>query len=357
MPNFKNHNYHMENGHLLTISRFIVKWLLLPVLFLFYCPVPVDAHNVPFSPRLTFSRDRPSAALRPPGTSDFSDACKSTSMPMPPEVYYKSDMDTGPEVREHQCIQEKAGFPFISYEPELAERDSLILGRSRGGYLFTTEGANSARLQSQTGLLLGMGIAAVGVLSAMPEEYTGWDKEGVTLQSMLQRWWDNVSSGPVWDTDDWATNYIGHAYAGLVYYQIARSSDYSMRDSFVYTALMSTFAWEYGFEAFAETPSIQDLIYTPLAGMLFGEAAYSAEKAIMANDYQFLGSREVGYVSAFLLNPVSYVAQGINLLVGREWLITGDIKVFRPSLRNIGTGETGQVSISPQMNLLLYRKF
>ena len=111
-----------------------------------------------------------------------------------------------------------------------------------------------------------MGVA--GVLALMPESITNWEKDDVQL---MNKWWDNVQSGPVWDRDDHVINYIGHPYFGGVYYQAARKSGYRQWDAFMYSTLMSTFYWEYGIEAFAEVPSIQDLVVTPTLGWVYGE--------------------------------------------------------------------------------------
>ncbi|WP_203249645.1 MULTISPECIES: DUF3943 domain-containing protein [Cysteiniphilum] len=64
--------------------------------------------------------------------------------------------------------------------------------------------------------------------------------------------------------------YIGHPYAGAIYYMAARDSGFGEFESFLYSAFISTFFWEYGVEAFAEVPSIQDLIVTPVDGWLLG---------------------------------------------------------------------------------------
>lgn len=190
--------------------------------------------------------------------------------------------------------------------------------------LFATEGADSERLWSQTRLVFVSGLVAAGVLYTMPSDVTGWDKD-IKATELAERWWDNVSRRPVWDKDDWVINYVGHAYFGGVYYQVARKSGYNQWDSFVYTALMSTFFWEYGLEAFAERPSIQDLIYTPISGWLCGEWAYRAEQRIFANNRQLLGSSLLGSFSLFFLDPVDHIGDWVNRLSGRELVITGAV--------------------------------
>lgn len=198
---------------------------------------------------------------------------------------------------------------------------------SRESWLFTTPDADSDRLWSQTKLLLWVMVAGAGILYAMPESMTGWDQD-VKITELPRRWWKNVSRCPEWDDNHWFYNYIGHPYVGGVYYQMARKSGYNQRDSFVYTTLMSTFYWEYGVEAFAERPSIQDLIVTPLAGWVYGEWAFRREKSIRANDNRVLGSRWLGGISLFFLDPIDHFGDWINRLVGREWVLTGSVVVL-----------------------------
>jgi len=201
---------------------------------------------------------------------------------------------------------------------------------SRQGFsLFVTRGADSERLWSQTRLVFVSGLVAAGILYTMPSDITGWDKD-VDASELANRWWDNVSRKPVWDKDDWIINYVGHAYFGGVYYQVARKSGYNQWDSFVYTTLMSTFFWEYGIEAFAERPSIQDLIYTPISGWLCGEWAYHAEQRILSNNSQVLGSDMLGSISLFFLDPVDHIGDWVNHLSGRDLVITGAVTVGTP---------------------------
>ncbi|MFO7577990.1 MAG: DUF3943 domain-containing protein [Pelovirga sp.] len=200
-------------------------------------------------------------------------------------------------------------------EPELARR---------GFSLFVSNDADSRRLWSQTRLVFASGLIAAGILYTMPAELTGWEKD-VDSSELADRWWRNVSRSPVWDKDHWTINYVGHAYFGGVYYQVARKSGYGQWDSFVYTTLMSTFFWEYGLEAFAERPSVQDLIYTPLSGWLCGEWAHRAEQRILTRDGQVLGSTALGSVSLFLLDPVDRIGDWLNRLSGRDLVMTGAV--------------------------------
>lgn len=183
-------------------------------------------------------------------------------------------------------------------------------------------GEDSERLWSQTKFMFGLGVGVAGGLYLLPESVTNWDKSELGKGGMAKRWWENVSSGPVWDNDHWLINYVGHPYFGGVYYQVARKSGYDQFNSFLYTALMSTFYWEYGIEAFAEVPSIQDLIVTPIGGWLYGEWAFHKEKEILDNGGVVFGSEAIGDLALFLLDPVDSLARGFNNLVGSEFIKT-----------------------------------
>jgi hypothetical protein len=220
-----------------------------------------------------------------------------------------------------------AGFSVPgSLMAESVEEDTATPAARRGFSLFVTEGADSKRLWSQTRLVFVSGLVAAGIIYTMPSDVTGWDKD-IETSELADKWWDNVSRRPEWDKDDWVINYVGHAYFGGVYYQVARKSGYNQWDSFVYTTLMSTFFWEYGLEAFAERPSIQDLIYTPISGWLCGEWAYHAEQRIMNNGSQVMGSELLGRISLFFLDPVDHIGDWVNRLSGRNLVITGAVNL------------------------------
>ncbi|MBN2871001.1 MAG: DUF3943 domain-containing protein [Campylobacterales bacterium] len=159
-------------------------------------------------------------------------------------------------------------------------------------------------------------LSSIGVLSLMPESVTGWNEEELAAKSLESRWKENVSKRPVWDKDDAFINYVGHPVSGAWYYTMARNDGMSITESAVFSALMSTFFWEYGYEAFAEVPSIQDLIVTPLAGALLGEWFYVLERRVDANGGLVLGSRVIGNISYFFLDPLGRIADGIRRALG-----------------------------------------
>lgn len=214
----------------------------------------------------------------------------------------------------YQVRETTSEFPDIDWDTEWEDSPYHVS-------LFDPKhGENKARLWSQTKLMFGLGLGVAGFIAALPPEISNWDRSDDRL---MKKWWDNVREGPVWDRDVWYINYIGHPYFGSVYYQVARKSGYRQWDSFMYSMLMSTFYWEYGLEAFAEVPSIQDLVVTPVGGWLWGEWSYQKEKQIRHNGGTVWGSRAWGDVALFLLDPVDTIGVGINKLMGKEVVTAG----------------------------------
>jgi len=145
----------------------------------------------------------------------------------------------------------------------------------------------------------------------MPDSVTNWDSSD-NDKSLSQKWKENVKAGPVMDEDDFVINYIGHPVSGAWYYTLARNDGYDEFESFLYSFFISTFVWEYGYEAFAEIPSIQDIISTPVIGSLMGEGMYYLEQELDKNNGIIWGSSYLGNISYFFLNPFGQIADGMS---------------------------------------------
>lgn len=209
---------------------------------------------------------------------------------------------------------------------------------------------NHKRLGLNTGVLFGAGFVALGVLQLLPENTTGWSTAEIRKVPFFQRWTTNVKKGPVWDKDLAIFNYVLHPYAGAAYYMGARSQGCNIFYSFLYSAGISTIFWEYGIEAFMEVPSIQDLIITPVAGSIIGEGFYVLKRSIVSNDYRLFGSRLLGNVAAYLIDPVNEV---IGIFAGnpcrnnkKEKLGKSDALVCAPWLTTVGNERALGFSIS-----------
>ena len=214
-------------------------------------------------------------------------------------------------------------------------------------------------LKEQSYTILGLSLATVGLMTLLPESATNWDEDDRNLSDLGSKWWDNVSHGPVWDNDDHYLNYIMHPYFGGVYYTAARHSGFNEWESFLYSATVSTFFYEYGIEAFAEIPSIQDIIVTPLFGAAVGELMFETELDITANGGEVLGSDTLGEVSLFLLNPVGH----IHYWVSDWWKVDTDVSfTYTPWFGDTNTADFALKAGAPndkqfiglQLKLALY---
>ena len=85
--------------------------------------------------------------------------------------------------------------------------------------------------------------------------------------------WD--SSRPLFeaDGDRWQINVIGHGLFGSELFLRARTCGKPVWQALLFTGLASA-AWDYGFEANGVRPSGLDLLLTPAAGLMLGEARY-----------------------------------------------------------------------------------
>ncbi len=162
---------------------------------------------------------------------------------------------------------------------------------------------------------IGMG-GAMGVLWMMPESVTKWDKQRLRETNMFDNYIANIKAGPVWDNDPPIMNYVAHPIAGAATYTLARSNGRSPLESFGYSFAMSTFFWEYGFEALIEPPSYQDLIITPIIGAVLGESAHRLEQMIADDGGRLLDSKPLGSLAMVVLNPAGSFSKVVNRVAG-----------------------------------------
>jgi hypothetical protein len=156
----------------------------------------------------------------------------------------------------------------------------------------------------------------------LPESVTNWKKDQIRQNpgGIFDEYRQNLRKGPVWDKDDWYINFIGHPLSGAAYYTLARHNNLTPMQSFGYSVLMSTFFWEYGFEAFAEIPSYQDLIITPVVGSILGEMFFQWEQRIRANNGELMESKRLGKIAMVALNPMGSLSTWINRGLGSRFI-------------------------------------
>jgi hypothetical protein len=151
-------------------------------------------------------------------------------------------------------------------------------------------------------LIVGFELAMMGVMMAMPRESMKWEPDFV--QDATRNVGNHITSAPVWDEDDWKLNYLGHPYAGSLYYNTVRAQGASVGQSFLFALGASTF-WEYFVEATAEPASTQDLIVTPVAGAILGELVHRLTLSMKKNGTSFLEG-----IVITVLNPTHVVMRG-----------------------------------------------
>ena len=175
--------------------------------------------------------------------------------------------------------------------------------------------SSEKKLIEDTLYLQGFMITTISFLYLLPESITKWDPSEANGNDLGDKWKEHISDGPVVDNDEFGINYIGHPYSGAMYYVMARNDNFDPFESFMFSFIMSTFFWEYGYEAFAEIPSVQDLVITPIVGAFMGEYMYYLEKELDKSSGIIWGSKSLGNVSYFFLNPMGRMAEGLS-----EWL-------------------------------------
>lgn len=174
---------------------------------------------------------------------------------------------------------------------------------------------DGAGLRRDSAYLLSLQVGAIVILYAMPESISNWSEEQKETYSLAD-WWENVRN-PTWDDDQFWLNYIAHPYWGAAYYVRARERGFDERASFWYAAAMST-AFEFGAEALFEQPSIQDIIVTPVGGVIVGEyfmrvRARVAERVTPGEPMAFRDR-----VILWLTDPIGAINRQVQSWIGAE---------------------------------------
>ncbi len=127
----------------------------------------------------------------------------------------------------------------------------------------------------------------------------------------------NIEHGFVWDSDGFEMNQLFHPYSGALSFTAARSSGLSFYQSLIYP-FAGSLMWELAMEN--EYPSINDIVTTPMSGIVLGEISYRISNLIF-----YSGKRNFWRTAASsTLSPMS----GFNRL-------TGEYKSFRNNARKI----------------------
>jgi len=121
---------------------------------------------------------------------------------------------------------------------------------------------------------------------------------------------NNIETGWVWDEDGFDVNQVGHPTQGALVYTAARAQGLSYWESIAYPTLASLI-WEVGMEN--ESPSINDMITTPMSGIAFGEIIHRLSALTLGPGHEKPLSRQI---LTGLINPLGY---GVNrLIIGKS---------------------------------------
>ncbi|MBN1924707.1 MAG: DUF3943 domain-containing protein [Prolixibacteraceae bacterium] len=133
------------------------------------------------------------------------------------------------------------------------------------------------------GYNLTMGLS----LLIIPESISKWNvQEEFQLPKIRKQYINTYTSPPVFDHDMFIINYVGHPYQGSYYYNSMRSQNATILQSSLF-CIAQSFLWEYVWEGGMEQPSIQDLITTPVGGILLGELVHVATMKMSRNGFEW----------------------------------------------------------------------
>lgn len=149
----------------------------------------------------------------------------------------------------------------------------------------------------------GYNITMGTYLLVAPEYISKWNKkEKLKLTSIKNQYHRSYTEAPVIDCDLWYINYIGHPYQGGFYYNTVRAQNATIWQSSLF-CFGQSLLWEYGWEAGMEQPSIQDLITTPLLGIVVGELSHVATLKMSRNGFRWYEAAVVCLINpSFALN-------------------------------------------------------
>ena len=147
-----------------------------------------------------------------------------------------------------------------------------------------------------------IGFASFGVIWVLPENISKWSPEQKKFSHLL----DAYRTPPVWDKDPFFWNWVVHPVAGSYAYLAERNWGERPLRGFLFSTATSV-AWEYGFEAWIEHPSAQDLLITSTTGSVLGELSYRATRRMARG-----GFNPLERVMLTVINPAWVLQKGFR---------------------------------------------
>ncbi len=181
------------------------------------------------------------------------------------------------------------------------------------------------------------------------------NKDARIFDTSLSKWRKNVTSLPVSDDgDEFFTNYVVHPFAGLMSFLYYREMEHEVWAAALGSALQSTL-FEYTVEGLVETPSVPDLIATPLLGVPLGFGLESISSWLYSRD------SKVAKVAAHMLNPMRNFVDNrkivlINPLTG-QYELSGTFQTTSPSSKQRSIQYSYPVLFRPALPVGYFRAF
>jgi hypothetical protein len=207
-----------------------------------------------------------------------------------------------------RIIEEPKGYAY-NYYPFSLKQDPVFLIHTGSDVPFfdsavkhVTFGHKAWRAAK---VILAGELAVMAFFAAMPTDFSNWNKN--FYKDAPTNWKRAFTMPPKIDDDPFLVNYIQHPLGGGIYYNGVRSQGATPLQSAFFSFAESTF-FEYFIESVAERPSIQDLIVTPLGGVIIGELEHQATMLMKRNGFNF-----VEKVAVFIINPMYVVFNGYKV--------------------------------------------
>lgn len=193
--------------------------------------------------------------------------------------------------------QKKKPLLLQKYPPYInAETNKFILRNQQAPF--------GQKVLRGAGLVFAAQAVTVGLLFAMPERTSNWDRSAIG--NFRSHFKEAFQKPPVIDGDKWYINYLGHPYQGAYYYNAYRSQGAKWWQAGLFS-IGHSLMWEYLVESGFERPSMQDMIVTPIAGSLLGELFHFAAVRMSRNGFKWY---EAAFVSIF--NPMYAINNGFK---------------------------------------------
>jgi hypothetical protein len=153
---------------------------------------------------------------------------------------------------------------------------AVLPARAEAQRIETPPGARRPRsTRSNLAIVGAFEGAAFAITWVLPDDISKWDKSLPPSYYLRQAY----GHPPVWDRDHFFWNWIVHPVAGQQAYLLERNEGRGPWRGFL-VATAASVGWEYGFEAFIEKPSAQDLLITSPVGAALGELSWVATRRL-----------------------------------------------------------------------------